>query len=575
MKQADLFGGPPGPAPDESPSRAAPTGAGVAVSRQHKPAPPGSSEGSSRPATRAASAEEVLAPPAPIEAAPVPAWRKRAPEVPARKVLTVSELTFQLKETMEPRFSRLIVRGEVTGFRGPNARGHLYFAIKDAGAQLDVRVWQTLARTLRFQLRDGLSLLIEGALNVYEVQGRYSLIAQKVEPEGVGAMALAFEQLKAKLVKEGLIGEGRTRPRRPLPTLPRRIGVVTSSSGAAWRDFLKVLHRRHPGVGVLFCNARVQGDEAALEVARGLRWLARTDVDLIVVTRGGGSVEDLWTFNEERVVRAIFNSPVPVVSAIGHETDLTLADLVADFRAPTPSAAAEAVVPVVAEVLHRLRMTRRRLTQAVERRVLEARHELQAVRGTLGDPRRQLTSRRLTLSDLGERMRRAEERGVRSRRRALGEIEARLARLRPQTRVTERRAAFAGLTARVRASLTRRLRDERARLSRLRLSIERTNPRPHVREARRRVDSAAAALPASLRRRIERERRALAALSARLDALSPLKVLGRGYAIVARGGVVVRRAADVEREDLLTVRLDRGDSLTVRVEARAEGKDEG
>ena len=570
MKQADLFGAPPGPAPDESASRAA-------AQRPARPEPPAALVAEPAP-PRPARPEPPPPPPAPAlvaEPAPVPAWRKPAPEVATRKILTVSELTSQLKETMEPRFSRLIVRGEVTGFRGPNARGHLYFAIKDAGAQLDVRVWQTLARTLRFQLRDGLSLLIEGALNVYEVQGRYSLIAQKVEPEGVGAMALAFEQLKAKLVKEGLIGEGRTRPRRPIPTLPRRIGVVTSSSGAAWRDFLKVLHRRHPGVSVLFCNARVQGDDAAVEVARGLRWLARTDVDVIVVTRGGGSVEDLWTFNEERVVRAIFNSPVPVVSAIGHETDLTLSDLVADLRAPTPSAAAEAVVPVVADVLHRLRTTRRRLTQAVERRVLEARHELQAVRGALGDPRRQLTSRRLRLSELGEKMRRAHEREVRGRRRALAEIEARLSRVRPQTRVAERRAAFAGLTGRVRTSLGRRLRDERARLSRLRLSIERTSPRPHVREARRRVEASATALPLAVRRRVERERRSLEALSARLDALSPLKVLGRGYAIVAREGVVVRRAADVERGDLLTVRLDQGDSLSVRVESRTDGKDEG
>jgi exodeoxyribonuclease VII large subunit len=555
MKQADLFSGSSGPAtPDEATSARPP-------------------QRSSRHVVPPVSAQP--APPNPIEVAAVPAWRKPPGESLSRKVLTVSELTSVLKETIEPRFSRLIVRGEVTGFRGTNARGHLYFAIKDAGAQIDVRVWQSLARTLRFQLRDGLALLIEGALNVYEVQGRYSLIAQKLEPEGVGAMALAFEQLKAKLVKEGLIGEGRIKPRRTLPTLPRRIGVVTSSSGAAWRDFLKVLHRRHPGVSVLFCNARVQGDDAALEVARGLRWLSRTDVDVIVVTRGGGSVEDLWTFNEERVVRAIFNSPVPVVSAIGHETDLTLSDLVADFRAPTPSAAAEAVVPVVAEVLHRLHTTRRRLAQAVERRVLEARHELQVARGTLGDPRRRLTSRRLTLSDLGERMRRAHERAVRSRQRALLEIETRLGRLRPQTRVAERRAAFAGLTARVQASLTRRLREERSRLARVRLSIERSSPRPNVREARRRIESAATSLPLAVRRFIERERLGLGALSARLDALSPLKVLGRGYAIVARHDVVVRRAADVQRGDLLTVRLDQSDSLVVRVESSAGGKDEG
>lgn len=558
MKQGDLFGRSPGPTPEASPARA--------------PSPPTPAPA---PPTRAVEAPASAPAATEAPARPVPAWRKPAPEPPTRRILTVSELTAQLKDAVEPGFSRLIVRGEVTGFRGPNVRGHLYFSIKDAGAQLDVRVWQTLAKTLRFQVRDGLSLLIEGGLNLYEVQGRYSLIAQKLEPEGVGAMALAFEQLKAKLVKEGLIGEGRTRPRRPLPMLPRRIGVVTSSSGAAWRDFLKVLHRRHPGASVLFCNARVQGDEAPLEIARGLRWLARTDVDVIVVTRGGGSAEDLWTFNEERVVRAIFNSPIPVISAVGHEVDVTLADLVADHRAPTPSGAAEMVVPEVADLQHRLRTTRRRLAQAAARRVLEARHQLQAARGALADPRRQLTSHRLRLSDLAERLRRAEERQVRTRQRALAELEARLGRLRPQNRLAERRAGFATLSARVRGGLSRRLRDERARLSRLRLSLERATPRPHLREARRRIDAAGDALPVAFRRRLERDRRRLEALSARLDALSPLKVLGRGYAIVAREGVVVRRAADVTRGDLLTVRLDRGDWLEVRVESRADGKDQG
>ncbi len=328
MKQGDLFGG------SSLPPKEPPKPRVEAPSVVEKPlvvqAP--------KPVEVPRAIAPPVRPPEPPKAeADVPAWRK--PAAP-RKVLSVSELTYQLKETIEPKFTRVIVRGEVTGFRGANARGHLYFAIKDETAQIDVRIWQTQAKLLKFQIRDGLSLIVEGGLNVYEVQGRYSIIAQKVEPEGVGAMALAFEQLKAKLVKEGLIGEGRTKPRRALPVLPKRIGVVTSSSGAAWRDFLKVLHRRHPGVSVLFCNARVQGEEAAIEVARGLRWLAKTDVDVIVVTRGGGSVEDLWTFNEERVVRAIFNSPIPVVSAVGHETDITLSDLVADYRAPTPSARA-------------------------------------------------------------------------------------------------------------------------------------------------------------------------------------------------------------------------------------------
>lgn len=582
MKQGDLFGGSSLPAKELPKPRVDPPVAEKTLSLplgpSQAPKPPELKHEPPRPADAARRPES----PPPTEPPPrlaeppraepdVPAWRKPAP---AKKVLTVSELTYQLKEAIEPKFTRVMVRGEVTGFRGANARGHLYFAIKDETAQIDVRIWQTQAKLLKFQIRDGLSLIVEGGLNVYEVQGRYSIIAQKVEPEGVGAMALAFEQLKAKLVKEGLIGEGRTKPRRPLPVLPRRIGVVTSSSGAAWRDFLKVLHRRHPGVSVLFCNARVQGEEAPIEVARGLRWLSKTDVDVIVVTRGGGSVEDLWTFNEERVVRAIFNSPIPVVSAVGHEVDVTLSDLVADYRAPTPSAAAEAVVPEVAELRHRLVMTRRRLVTAVERRVLQARNRLQQRKSALDDPRRQLTSRRLTLSELGDRIRRASDRAVRLRKRRLDELEARLTRVRPQTRLVERRAAFTALTGKVRSSLQRRMRAERARLSALRLSLERSSPGPRVRDGRRRLENVQSRLPAAIRRRLDEERQVLESLSARLDALSPLKVLGRGYAIVARDGVVVRRSADVAVGDQLTVRLDQGDSLSVRVEGRAAGKGE-
>ncbi|MCU0699984.1 MAG: exodeoxyribonuclease VII large subunit [Myxococcaceae bacterium] len=548
MKQADLFGGP-------VPSAGRPEASRAAVERDIPPPDAMEALPNERPE-------------------PVPAWR-RPREAQARKVLSVSELTFQLKESIEPRFARVLVRGEVTGFRGPNTRGHLYFAIKDEGAQLDVRIWQSMARTLKFQLRDGLSLIIEGGLNVYEPQGRYSLIAQRVEPEGVGAMALAFEQLKAKLTKEGLIGEGRTKPRRPLPTVPRRIGVVTSASGAAWRDFMKVLHRRHPRLPVLLCDARVQGEDAAVEIARALRWLSKTDVDLIVVTRGGGSVEDLWTFNEERVVRAIFASPVPVVSAVGHEIDVTLADLVADHRAPTPSAAAELVAPVLSELEHRLEGFQRRLTQAARRKVLEARHRLQTARGALGDPRRQLTSRRLRLAELGDGLRRGVERPLRRRQKGLGELSTRLARSRPQARLGAQKERLSSLSSRARAALGRQQREARATLHRLRLSLERTSPRPRLRDAGRDVSQLKERLPQAMRRRLVRDRATLAALVGRLEALSPLAVLGRGYALVRRpdGGPVVRRAAEVAAGDPLTIRLDRGDVLEVRVEATRTGEE--
>ena len=237
------------------------------------------------------------------------AAERRAPA--ARVVLTVGELTRQIKDLLEYEYPRVWVQGEVSGFRGRNPSGHLYFNLKDRDACIETKVWSSVAQRMKFELRDGLSILVEGSIDVYEPRGRYSLVVQRIEPAGQGALALAFEQLKERLGKEGLLGENRKRPPRPIPFLPKRIGVVTSVSGAALRDFLRVLHRRHPKLSVLVCDARVQGDGSAQEVVRAIRCLARTSVDVIVVTRGGGSVEDLWTFNEEAVARAISTCPKP------------------------------------------------------------------------------------------------------------------------------------------------------------------------------------------------------------------------------------------------------------------------
>ncbi|MET0401185.1 MAG: exodeoxyribonuclease VII large subunit, partial [Cystobacter sp.] len=367
----------------------------------------------------------VRPPPVPPEALadvsstlpPLPGAPVRA--APSRAVLTVGELTQQIKTTLETRFPRVLVRGEVSGFRGANPRGHLYFTLKDAEASIDVKMWASQAARLRFQLRDGLALVVEGSVDVYAPAGRYSLIAFKLEPEGEGALALAFEQLKARLAAEGLMGDKRVRPPRPLPFLPKRIGVVTSRTGAALQDFLRVLHGRHPHLSVLVCDARVQGEGSAEEVARGIERLGRTDVDVIVVTRGGGSKEDLWTFNEERVARAISASPVPVVSAIGHEIDFTISDFVADWRAPTPSAAAERLAPVLQDLEYGLATWSVRLRKAAERRVLELRGELSAVGGQLVDPRRRLSTERLRLADAEDAMTRALRQVLRKRWEAL------------------------------------------------------------------------------------------------------------------------------------------------------------
>jgi exodeoxyribonuclease VII large subunit len=483
-----------------------------------------------------------------------------------QKVWSVSQLTGQIKDLLEPALARVFVRGEVANFRGANPRGHLYFSIKDANATLDVRVWQSTARGLKFAIKDGLSVIIEGGLNVYEPQGRYSLIVQKIEPEGVGAQALALEQLKQRLAAEGLIGDGRKKPRRVLPYLPRRIGVVTSVSGAALRDFLKVLHRRHPRLSVLVADARVQGDGAGVEVRHAIRALERTDVDVIVVTRGGGSAEDLWTFNEEGVVRAIFECRVPVVSAVGHEIDTTLADLVADVRAPTPSAAAELLAPVLAELELQLASDRARLVRSAEKVLSARRSELKVLRGDLGDPRRVLAQHRLGLNAQADRLTNKLRGDVRGRTQVLKALAARLQSARPQAQLRERGLAFAALQARLEGVARRQLVDLRQRLARLTVALERTSPRPRLGLARQALQDQARRLPTALRRRLAAERDLLSKHASTMDAMSPLKVLGRGYAIAQRAdGLVVRRAADVAPGDQLRLKLGADDELLAQV----------
>lgn len=266
----------------------------------------------------------------------------------APKVLSVTELTRRVRAALEGQFGEIWVRGEISNYRR-QASGHHYFTLKDDGSQLPCVLFAGAARSLRgLRLADGMQAQAFGELTVYEARGQYQLVVQLVQEEGLGALQARFEALKAKLAAEGLFDAAR---KRPLPKFPARVGVVTSPSGAAIRDFLKVIHRRMPGVEVVIAPVRVQGRGAAAEIAGAVAELAGTPVDLIVVTRGGGSLEDLWEFNEEAVARAVAVSPIPVVSAVGHEIDFTLSDFAADLRAPTPSAAAEMIVPDAAELL--------------------------------------------------------------------------------------------------------------------------------------------------------------------------------------------------------------------------------
>lgn len=488
-------------------------------------------------------------------------------------MLTVSQLTRQVKDTIEPKFARVIVRGEISNFRGVNARGHYYFALSDARSSIDVKLWATTAARLKFQLQEGLSVVIEGSLDVYEPQGRYSLIVDRLEPEGLGAQALRFEQLKQKLVAEGLIGDKRTRPRRPLPFLPRRIGVVTSISGAALRDFLKVLHRRHPGLSVLVADARVQGDNAPFELRRALRWLANSDVDVIVVTRGGGSADDLAVFNEEPVVRALWACEVPVVTAVGHEIDTTLSDLVADVRAPTPSAAAELIAPSLVDLTANLATLKSRLYRGLEKKLLTEQNALKVLQRRLGDPRRRLSTERLRLSNAAERLRAVLSRRTRVEAGALGEVRGRL-----QTSVRRRqRTDSTGLgqlrTRLLRVSPRAQLQARRERFTTLARALERQSPRQPLARSRAELLALKTRLATVARRRQQDARADWRRLTAQLDALSPLKVLQRGYALARRGDEVIRAAGQLSVGDQLTLSFAEG-RVEVQVTSAPKPRDE-
>ena len=489
---------------------------------------------------------------------------------PERVVLSVTQLTQAVKGVLAEGFRRVLVRGEVSNFRGLHASGHLFFKLKDAGASIDVKIWASVVQRLRFRLEEGMEVVAEGNLDVYEKAGQYNLIVQRIEPSGAGALAIAFAQLRDRLTAEGLMGEQRLRPPRLLPFLPRRIGIVTSRSGAALHDFLRVLHRRNPRLSVLLCHARVQGPGAADEVVRAVQRLARTDVDVIVVTRGGGSVEDLWTFNEEAVARAIAASPVPVVSAVGHEVDFTIADFVADVRAPTPSAAAELLAPELEALLDDLRTTRTRLRQAVGSAVAQARERMRQRERRLRDPRQEVTRHRHGLIEQERALGRLWTERHRGERVRLMELRGRLERFRPEALLGERRARVERLRWRLAEVQRARLSMEAAALVSIRQRLERRAPdgdlarartclaaltarlRQHgelrVSTARVPVHEARARLGRAMRARLLDAKGGIQMQAGRLDGLSPLRVMARGYAVVYRAddGHLVRRAGDVQ-----------------------------
>ncbi len=297
-------------------------------------------------------------------------------ELRTPRVYSVSELTAELKVLIEDTFTGVWVEGEISNFKH-HTSGHMYFTLKDDRGQLRAVMFRGTNRGLQFRPEDGLAVIVFGNVTIYEPRGEYQIYVEYMEPKGLGALQLAFEQLKTRLEAEGLFDPAR---KRSIPLLPEKIGVVTSPSGAAIRDILQIIHRRFANVEILICPVRVQGEGAAGEIVEGIEVLnKRGDLDVIVVARGGGSIEDLWAFNEEEVARAIYASQTPVISAVGHETDVTIADFVADVRAPTPSAAAELVISRKAELSQRVDDLMSRFVSHVRNRTERSRQRLQAL----------------------------------------------------------------------------------------------------------------------------------------------------------------------------------------------------
>ena len=403
------------------------------------------------------------------------AEKAQAAEGAEPDVYTVAEITRRIRRSIEEQFPTAWIVGEISNLARPRS-GHIYFTLKDDRAQISAVMWRGVASRLRFELEDGMEVVVHGSLTVYEPRGSYQIICDRIQPRGLGALQLAFEQLKKKLDAEGLFAEER---KRPLPFLPRRIGVVTSQSGAAIRDILRTIHNRYPGADVVLAPVRVQGTGAAAEIAHAIGNLNRLPgVDVLIVGRGGGSLEDLWAFNEEIVARAIHASAAPVISAVGHEVDFTIADFVADYRAATPTAAGEVVVPSREDLVADLDLAVTRLAAAL-------RNRLELARGRLG--------------------------GVET------------------------------------AYILRR-------------------PFDRIHQEAQRIDEITQTLARDARHRIGMLGQQLGSVAGRLDSLSPLKVLERGYSITLKpDGRAVRSSDDVQPGDTIRTRVARGE-ITSKVE---------
>lgn len=475
--------------------------------------------------TEAAKDEPPLEPPAAaISAEPIP--QPVSPPVPSRttsaerRIWSVRALVADIRQRVETAYTDLWVEGEISNCRiAPS--GHIYFTLKDGESQLPVVLFRRQALLLRFRPADGLSVLVRGRVSIYDTRGQLQLVAETMEPRGAGALQLAFEQLKARLLAEGLFDAAR---KRPLPGFPRCVGVITSPTGAVIRDIVTVIRRRHARLNLLVYPATMQGANCAASVAAGIRWFNKHEAlaDVIVIARGGGSMEDLAGFNDESLARVIAASELPVVSAIGHETDFTIADFVADLRAPTPSAAAELVTAAQHRIEERVQLLAARVHRAGRFHLMHARQRYA----------------RLSAESVLTRLRDA---------------------------VSRRDQRIDELRLRLESTAARRLRVPAARLAALSERLRRQDVSLRIARAQRRLQQADARLEQRTSQMLAPRWNRLHRAAARLEALSPLAVLSRGYAIVyAADGTVLRSASDTAAGQTIRARLSQG-SLEAQV----------
>jgi len=485
--------------------------------------------------------------------------------MPRRRLWTVSELNEKVRSLLEGALEEVWVEGEISNFR-PAQSGHLYFTLKDARSQIRCVCFRDQMRGLKFRPEDGLHVTVRGSLGVYPARGEYQIYVASLEPVGLGALRLAFDQLKERLAKEGLFEPAR---KQALPAVPRKIGVITSPTGAAIRDILHVLARRFASAHVQIYPVKVQGDGAAREIVEALKYFNQTEsVEVLIVARGGGSLEDLWAFNEEMVARAIFGSLIPVITGVGHETDFTIADFVADVRAPTPSAAAEIVIRTRQEFEQQIAEARRRLIRRMQYLLLEWRHQVRDLATHRGFRRSEILIR--------HRRQQVDEYSValaQNLRRRLDTLRHRVTSARASVGAFDLRGRARGWrvklerqSAELRVALDRAMVQKRRRLNLAQMEFTALDLRGRVAKLRRKLERGSSELAVRIDRILVTRHRRWEGCDLKLRERSPYQLLKRGYAIVYDAtGKVVRSVDEVAAGDAIGVRLAEGQiEATVR-----------